>query len=402
MYRSQYPDAPNLFSNVRRPYRPSISTVFRRGWLTHVIGFFMVIIGSGLLVWNERRTVMMTKALDEGHRSILVPETTSVVFDENNGKLILLSGELRIDESLKEPMYDLSIKAVKLKKRVQMYQWYETADKNEVSGAVHDGDHDSHHETSYSYAKDWFDKRVNSESFANPMGHHNTEYWPHNSTVKTNDRVKIGGFLLGKELKAKFEEFTQFTSDERPSDPGIKMHAGLYFHANDVWESEVGDIRVQFSYAGRDGEQVTVVGKQSGNEIKPYLTEDGSTELLFLHYGLRGPNEIFHTEHAQNKMQTWIYRMAGWFISFLGLNCLSSLLDIVVDDYPYARGVLVLGVTSLPFSFSISLSLLFISIGWVLYRPLIGLVLLLISLAPITVAAYKIHNRRRIENRHRL
>ena len=32
------------------------------------------------------------------------------------------SGELRIDESLKEPMYDLSIKAVKLKKRVQMYQ----------------------------------------------------------------------------------------------------------------------------------------------------------------------------------------------------------------------------------------------------------------------------------------
>lgn len=77
-----------------------------------------------------------------------------------------------------------------------MYQWYETADKNEVSGAVHEGDHDSHHETTYSYAKDWFDKRVNSESFANPMGHHNTEYWPHNSTVKTNDRVKIGGFLL--------------------------------------------------------------------------------------------------------------------------------------------------------------------------------------------------------------
>ena len=159
---------------------------------------------------------MMTRALDEGHRSLLVPETTSVVFDENNGKLVLISGELRIQESLKDPMYDISIKAVKLKKRVQMYQvrylylplvqyiyfnskahnllneciyllffrqWYETADKNEVSGAVHEGDHDSHHETTYSYAKDWFDKRVNSESFANPMGHHNTEYWPHNSTV---------------------------------------------------------------------------------------------------------------------------------------------------------------------------------------------------------------------------
>ena len=76
--------------------------------------------------------------------------------------------------------------------------------------------------------------------------------------MNTNDRVKIGGFLLGKELKSKFDEFTQFTSDERPSDPNIKMHAGLYFHAKDVWESEVGDIRVQFSYAGRDGEQVII------------------------------------------------------------------------------------------------------------------------------------------------
>lgn len=362
----------------------------------------MIIGGTGMLIWNERRTVLMTTALEEGHRSVFVPETTSVVFEENNGKLVLISGELSIEDSLREPLYDISIKAVKLKKRVQMYQWYETADTNEVAGVVHEGDHDSHHETTYSYAKDWFDKRISSESFANPMGHHNTEYWPYNSSVTTNSRVKIGGFLLGKELKAKFEEFTAFTSDERPSDPGIKMHAGLYFHAKDVWESDVGDIRVQFSYAGREGEQVTVVGKQYGREVKPYITEDGSTELLFLHYGHRGPSEIFHTEHAQNKMQTWIYRMAGWFISFLGLNCIASILDIIVDDYPYARSVLVLGVTSLPFSFSISLSLLFIGVGWILYRPLLGISLLFISLAPITVAAYKIHNRQRIENRHRL
>ena len=72
-----------------------------------------------------------------------------------------------------------------------------------------------------------------------------------------------------------------------------------------------------------------MVGKQYGREVKPYITEDGSTELLFLHYGHRGPSEIFHTEHAQNKMQTWIYRMAGWFISFLGLNCIASILDII-------------------------------------------------------------------------
>lgn len=85
--------------------------------------------------------------------------------------------------------------------------------------------------------------------------------------------------MLGKELKAKFEEFTQFTSDERPSDPGIKMHAGLYFHAKDVWESEVGDIRVQFSYAGRDGEQV--VNSIIGNYlISPKQSNITSSDTL--------------------------------------------------------------------------------------------------------------------------
>jgi hypothetical protein len=41
-----------------------------------------------------------------------------------------------------------------------------------------------------------------------------------------NQRVKIGGFLLGDQLKEKFTEFTQFTSDERPANPTIRMHAG--------------------------------------------------------------------------------------------------------------------------------------------------------------------------------
>ena len=49
----QYPDAPNLFSNVRRPYRPPLATMFRRSLLTNLIGIVMTVIGIGTLVWNE-------------------------------------------------------------------------------------------------------------------------------------------------------------------------------------------------------------------------------------------------------------------------------------------------------------------------------------------------------------
>lgn len=73
---------------------------------------------------------------------------------------------------------------------------------------------------------------------------------------------------------------------------------------------------------------MTVVGKQSGREIRPFETESGE-ELLFLHSGLRKPEEVFHHEHSQNRLQTWLYRLLSWFLMFLGYNCVSNILDII-------------------------------------------------------------------------
>ena len=77
--------------------------------------------------------------------------------------------------------------------------------------------------------------------------------FPLKSTVYTNEEVTVGGFILGPELKAKFNDFVPITSDERPEQRDVKLHAGLYYHCRDVWEPEVGDIRIQFSYAGHAG-----------------------------------------------------------------------------------------------------------------------------------------------------
>ena len=74
-------------------------------------------------------------------------------------------------------------------------------------------------------------------------GHHNPhlDSWPVNSSLQTNSRVKIEGFLLGSDLKEKFSEFKPFTSDSRPVAAGVKIYAGLYYHCRNVWQPEVGD-----------------------------------------------------------------------------------------------------------------------------------------------------------------
>ena len=72
-------------------------------------------------------------------------------------------------------------------------------------------------------------------------GHHNPhlDSWPANSSLVTNSRVKIGGFLLGSELKQKFTDFKPFTSDFKPANADFKIYAGLYYHSNNLWSPEV-------------------------------------------------------------------------------------------------------------------------------------------------------------------
>jgi len=386
MYRREYPDVPGLFDARFSQYnQPSLSREFQKTWLVSLIGLVMVLVGCGLIMWNEGRAVRTSVALEEGLRDVLIPETLDVVFEENNGALVLVAGALNIQDTLKDEFYGISMAAVKMRKVVQVYQWYETEDERRSN--IETGDHDNHVEKSYSYDTDWFDHHIDSSNFANTLGHHNPhlDSWPANSSLQTNTRVKLEGFLLGTDLKEKFTEFKPFTSDSRPTAPGVKIYAGLYYHCRNVWEPEVGEHRVQFSYSGRHGDQYTVVGKQAGREIRPYQTETGE-ELLLLQPGVRGAGEVFQAEHNSNRTATWIYRLAGWFVTFLGLSCLSTVLEILMDMFPSIRRVATIGMSSLHFSISITLTLSIIGLGWVWYRPLLGLCLLVVGVAPHCVS----------------
>ena len=146
MYRREFPDVPGMFDARFSQYnQPSLSREFQKTWLISLVGILMLAIGCGILFWNEGRAVRTAAALEgiekniddkhypdfiyiEGLRDVLIPETTDVVFDENNGALVIVRGKLNIQDSLKDEYYGISMPAVKMRKVVQVYQWYETED----------------------------------------------------------------------------------------------------------------------------------------------------------------------------------------------------------------------------------------------------------------------------------
>lgn len=80
---------------------------------------------------------------------------------------------------------------------------------------------------------------------------------PLKTEVNTAPFVKIGALRVSEAIKQKFNDFVEVTSDERPESSDVKLHMGIYYHCDDVWNPQVGDIRVQFYYAGLTGEPVS-------------------------------------------------------------------------------------------------------------------------------------------------
>lgn len=110
--------------------------------------------------------------------------------------------------------------------------------------------------TTYYYTKEWDDKLIDSSLFHHRYSHENPKRFPIKNRVQVASHVHIGKFELGKEAKSEINNYIEITSDTRPEDQSIKMHSGLYYYCDDVFNPEIGDIRLQFLTAGIEGSEV--------------------------------------------------------------------------------------------------------------------------------------------------
>jgi hypothetical protein len=344
-----------------------------------VFGLALFLASFPLLFWNEGRAIKTAKSLTEG-ASAVVSVGADRVDPANEGKLVHVTGLATTTEALGDGAFGVSATALRLRRKVEMYQWVEkseTKTENQIGGG-------QVKRTVYSYDKQWGDHSIPSSSFHEP-GHANPAALPYPSQDSDAVKATLGAFALPASLLRQINDFSSLavTADAAQHlsadlQGKLKPAAGSYYQGVDPAIPQVGDVRVSFMVVGP--ETVSVVSKQFGSTFEPYATQAGR-DLDMMETGAHSAPEMFKTSMEQNQTLSWILRFAGFFAMFIGLALLFQPLVVMADILPFLGWIVGAGRTMLAFTVSAGLSLVTIAVAWIAYRPLIGGGLLVVAVA---------------------
>ena len=350
-----------------------------------VIGLALFIAGFPVLFWNEGDSVKTAKAIDEGEGACIAVESNASVDQEMEGKLVHMSGKADTKDVLTDDTFGVSATAIRLERNVEMYQWIEesrTSEKKKLGGSVEKV-------TTYTYKKDWMPTAIDSSGFKE-QGHDNPGVMEFESQKMQAANVTFGAFRLNESQidhigSAKQYAFpTGFVCKvER-----VKVQGGTIYVPNaetrnnalntrDVAsQTRIGDMRVTFRVVYPH--DVSVIAKQHGDTFVAYTAKNGK-KLSYIEDGVKDAAEMFETARTNNAIMTWLIRVGGFLMMFIGLSMVFKPLSVLADVLPILGDIVEMGMGLVAGLIAFICSLVTIAIAWVFYRPVLGIILLAVA-----------------------
>ena len=297
---------------------------------------------------------------------------------------------------LTDPLFKISSTAIRLERRVEMYQWKQ----NESSKTEKQLGGGTKKTTVYTYEKVWSDKPVNSAYFKE-AGHENPVF-PFESEKLRANHVTLGDFLLNDSLVDRLGD-----SRKLPVPADYKLPAALsgksdaaYVHvsrkssapsqvsqeqpadnAGDaaLTEPAIGDLRI--SWYAVVPHEVSIVARQTGKTFSAYPV--GSESILLIADSVQSAEAMFQSAQSANSAMTWFLRIAGLVMMYVGLSCVLRPLSVLMDVIPFLGDLIGAGISLISFLIALPCTLVTIAVAWIYYRPLLGIGLLVVAAALI-------------------
>lgn len=388
-----------------------------------VVGLVVFIAGFPILFWNEGRAVDTAKRLKEGAGAV-VDVPADRVDAANEGKFVHVSGRADTQEVLRDDVFGVATNALRLVRTVEIYQ---VVEHRETRREERDGK--TVESPVYTYENEWCAKPVDSSQFNN--AERRTANPPladmrFGNADQISQNVTLGAFALSDKHVRRIGERKRmvFPVDFRPpaSVPGAQYQNGYFYVPFDVTSvaplaapvtapasrsafplqaaasatnmaeklanavsvaitggrsvavaPRPGDIRVSFEVVLPH--DVTIMERQEGNTFVPWPASDGNT-LSYVRDGRVPAEKIIADALSTNKKVTWLMRLVGLLVMFVGLKMVLGPLDTLVDAIPILNGIVAAGTSLVAFLVSGACALITIGISWVFHRPLVGLSLL--------------------------
>ena len=347
-----------------------------------LIGILLFLVSFPVLFWNEGRAVHRAQALTEGKSSV-VDADVAKVDPANDGHLVHLTGDATTKDVLRDDTFGVEANALRLSRKVEMYAWVEEKKEEKIKKVG--GGEDI--KTTYNYKKEWTDHPPKSSEFDTPAEHETPDAKPYPDNVWKARQVKLGAFDLPESLTDRItkEEPVPATTEllnKLPSETRANMRVadGLFYEGKDPASPEVGDARIKFT-AVKQPQTVSVLAKQVKDTLEPYKTQAGGEQgtIYRLEPGQVSADDMFKHEEQENTILTWALRLIGFLLMTIGLYLVFRPVATVADVVPFFGNLLSAGAGIFAAVIALVLSLVTIAIGWVYYRPLLGIGLLAVA-----------------------
>lgn len=333
----------------------------------------LLFLGSfGLLFWNEGRVDVSLIAKD----AIQIDATQQNAGDE--GKLVAASGHVTADAPLGDGMFLKPGKYLEVKRTAEMYAW--TEEKDEKTTKNVGGSETT--ETTYTYKKDWTDSPDKSSDFQHPEGHENPVPSIENDTV-TADVMHVGNYALTKSLELPSGDKVSLTADNTTvtsSTGAVLANQSYIFIASTTSSSmsspQVGDMRISYDGVPAD-QQLVVFGQLQGSNLQPFAAKGETLYRAFV-----GTKDTAVADlHGEYTMLTWILRLVGFLMMWIGLSMFLEPISTILDILPIA-GSLGRGLTGgVAFVISLVLTAITVIVSMILHSVVAIIIALVIAIA---------------------
>jgi hypothetical protein len=342
-----------------------------------LFGLVLVVAAFPVLWTNEGCAVRTAKGLAEGRGKVVSIDSSGVV-PANEGKLVHFTGNTTTAGTSDAAFRVTARDAVRLHRKVEMYQWDEQTTETKEKNVG--GSETTRKETTY--VKEWSETPHDSGSFklkqkdgaplVNPPMHHRSQGF-------NAADVRVGAFALNPELVQQIDGRVPVAVDAamlaglpgelkgRARAAGASVYVG-----SDPSFPAIGDMRITFEKTPVG--QVSVIGRQWGPNIAPYTTSQKTT-LNMLETGAHTPAQMFTSAENANTLRTWIIRFLGFLCMFIGFTTIFKPLAVVADVVPFVGSLVSAGTGFVAFALAAPLSFVVIAAAWIVYRPVLGILL---------------------------